>query len=155
MVVQRSRILIAPHLRYGEMACKAAPRICVATIELLQAWALFRAALNAPIRVNSGYRTEAENRRVGGSSRSQHLFGRAMDITWDGCDPFDDQTPRMLLRSGFIGIGRASNWVHVDVRPLSSGDEAVGIFWKYGARGARGSDENMREIARRYHESSA
>lgn len=34
-----------------------------------------------PIHVNSGYRSEALNRRVGGAASSQHLKGEAADIT--------------------------------------------------------------------------
>jgi uncharacterized protein YcbK (DUF882 family) len=34
-----------------------------------------------PIRVNSGYRSEALNKAVGGSKTSQHRFGLAADIT--------------------------------------------------------------------------
>lgn len=34
-----------------------------------------------PIRVNSGYRSEALNIAVGGSKTSQHRYGEAVDIT--------------------------------------------------------------------------
>jgi uncharacterized protein YcbK (DUF882 family) len=34
-----------------------------------------------PIRVNSGYRSDALNKAVGGSKTSQHRFGLAADIT--------------------------------------------------------------------------
>lgn len=34
-----------------------------------------------PIRVNSGYRSDALNAAVGGSKTSQHRFGQAADIT--------------------------------------------------------------------------
>lgn len=40
-----------------------------------------RVRLGAPIRVNSGYRSEALNRAVGGAPRSYHLYGRAADLT--------------------------------------------------------------------------
>ena len=35
----------------------------------------------APIRVNSGFRSYAVNRAVGGASNSQHTLGEAADIT--------------------------------------------------------------------------
>ena len=34
-----------------------------------------------PLRVNSGYRSEALNRAVGGSKTSDHRFGLAADVT--------------------------------------------------------------------------
>ncbi|MDR2912763.1 MAG: peptidase M15 [Alistipes sp.] len=36
---------------------------------------------DAPLTVNSGYRSPALNRAVGGAARSQHLTGEAADIT--------------------------------------------------------------------------
>lgn len=40
-----------------------------------------RGRWGGPIRVNSGYRSEALNIAVGGSKTSQHRFGEAADIT--------------------------------------------------------------------------
>lgn len=40
-----------------------------------------RDAWGAPISVNSGYRSAALNRAVGGTATSQHLRGEAADIT--------------------------------------------------------------------------
>lgn len=48
--------------------------LCRTTLEPL------RAALGAPLRVNSGYRCRQLNRRVGGSPRSQHMVGEAADL---------------------------------------------------------------------------
>jgi hypothetical protein len=39
-----------------------------------------RAFRGAPIRLNSGYRSEALNKRIGGSKTSQHMKGEAMDL---------------------------------------------------------------------------
>jgi len=40
-----------------------------------------REAWGKAIRVNSGYRSPALNKKVGGASNSQHLTGQAADIT--------------------------------------------------------------------------
>ena len=40
-----------------------------------------REAYGKPIYVNSGYRCEAHNRKVGGVPRSQHIVGEAADIS--------------------------------------------------------------------------
>ena len=34
-----------------------------------------------PIRINSGYRTEAHNRKVGGVDSSSHIKGLAIDVS--------------------------------------------------------------------------
>jgi len=39
-----------------------------------------RIAINKPIRVSSGYRCLAVNKKIGGSKTSQHMFGEAADI---------------------------------------------------------------------------
>ena len=39
-----------------------------------------REAVNGPIKINSFYRCEELNKAIGGSSRSQHCQGRAIDI---------------------------------------------------------------------------
>lgn len=39
-----------------------------------------RKAVNGPIKINSFYRSEQLNKAIGGSGRSQHCQGRAIDI---------------------------------------------------------------------------
>jgi len=39
-----------------------------------------RKAVNGPVKINSFYRSEELNKAIGGSSRSQHCQGRAIDI---------------------------------------------------------------------------
>ena len=57
---------------------EAADRLQTLIEELLDP---IRAAWGGPIAVNSGYRSPALNRAVGGVSTSQHLKGEAADIT--------------------------------------------------------------------------
>ena len=42
-----------------------------------------RSAFGCPIYVSSGYRSEELNRAIGGSVRSQHIQGRALDLDAD------------------------------------------------------------------------
>ena len=70
------------------------------------------AAGGRPLRIVSGYRSAAYNRRVGGAPNSQHLFGRAADIPEGYC------VASVAQRAGAIGVGVCHGWVvHVDVRP--------------------------------------
>ena len=73
------------YFRIEEFKCKcgcAMPVEVKANIEALVAEVLdpVREAYGKPIYVNSGYRCEAHNRKVGGVLRSQHLVGEAADI---------------------------------------------------------------------------
>jgi len=83
------------------------------------------------LNVSSGWRSPEHNRKVGGASKSMHLFGQAADITIKGLD--QRQLAGLALHCGAHGIGLASSYVHVDVRDLDASDPWVG--WVYTARG--------------------
>lgn len=77
----------------------------------------------------SGYRTstyngslrDADGSGTGVAKNSQHIVGRAADITVDGISPTDVYRAVMKLdKAGTIqigGVGYYKGWVHVDVRP--------------------------------------
>lgn len=74
-----------------------------------------RHILGSAIRVNSGYRTPAQNDRVGGVSNSAHLRGLAADITPTVATL--DELLDAVRSAGFrrIGIYRSRNFLHVDI----------------------------------------
>ena len=63
--------------------------------------------------INSGYRTPAHNRRVGGASNSQHLYGKAADIVVRGVSPSRVYREADKL---FNGVGKYNTFTHVDTR---------------------------------------
>jgi len=79
-----------------------------------------------PIRVTSGYRTEAHNRKVGGVKSSSHLKGLAIDVA---CVKSDDRFEMLtaLLKVGFNRIGVASTFIHVDIDK----DKSQNVIWTY------------------------
>lgn len=87
---------------------RAAPRPgLIARLERLRALCGGRA-----LRIVSGYRSPAQNRKVGGAPRSRHLFNDAADI------PPGYATVAQAEAAGFTGIGSKDGWaVHVDCRP--------------------------------------
>lgn len=88
--------------------------------ELAKNLQVLRDFIGEPVRVNSGYRTPAYNKSVGGKSASQHLQAKAADIT------AKSYTPKQLadIIKGLIiskkmkqgGVGVYPGFVHYDIR---------------------------------------
>jgi uncharacterized protein YcbK (DUF882 family) len=82
------------------------------SVDLVAKLERLRTIVGKPIRIVSGYRSQATNQAVGGARNSQHLYGRAADI------PLGVATLAQAENAGFTGIGVHGHWVvHVDVRP--------------------------------------
>ncbi len=79
-----------------------------------------------PMRVNSGYRTESHNRKVGGVDSSSHLKGLAIDVA---CTKSNDRFKMLtaLIKVGFNRIGIASTFIHVDIDE----DKSQNVIWTY------------------------
>lgn len=81
---------------------------------------LVRNLIKKPIRINSGYRCESYNAKVGGVKGSQHVLGNAADIVIVGLT--SSQSYDLLNRlqhSGIIltgGLGVYRTFVHYDIR---------------------------------------
>lgn len=73
-----------------------------------------------PILLNSGYRTKAYNKKVGGEKDSYHLLAMASDIRIDGVSPKEvKKTIEKLIKEGKMeqgGIGLYATFVHYDIR---------------------------------------
>jgi uncharacterized protein YcbK (DUF882 family) len=79
-----------------------------------------RAHFNAPITVNSAYRSAEHNAAVGGSKNSQHLLGKAADIVIKGVSPDEvADAIEFLIEMGLMkqgGLGRYNTFTHYDTR---------------------------------------
>lgn len=79
-----------------------------------------------PVHINSGFRTQAYNARIGGASRSEHIYtmhdgnDQAADITCRKGGPRDwhrtANTIRARRRNGRGGLGLYGTFVHIDLR---------------------------------------
>ncbi|RRN78535.1 peptidase M15 [Pseudoxanthomonas sp. SGD-10] len=72
-----------------------------------------RDALGKPVIVNSGYRSAAVNRAVGGAATSQHRTGEAADIVVKGMSPEALAREIVRLRLPFDQLIWEPTWVHV------------------------------------------
>jgi len=89
-------------------------------LELAESLQELREILNSPIRINSAYRSLQHNSNIGGSTNSQHLFGKAADIVVKGKTPSQVATMiKLLILEGKMkqgGIGVYDNFTHYDIR---------------------------------------
>ena len=76
--------------------------------------------VGGPIRINSFYRGEALNKAIGGSSRSQHCKGQAMDIDDGRCNKTNAEMFNWIKDNlefdqmiWEFGDDENPNWVHI------------------------------------------
>lgn len=105
---------------------------------LSEALESIRTALGSrSIQITSGYRSKALNDRIGGSTTSAHMDGRAADIVVRGMTPL--QAARAIQGSGIVldQVILEGSWVHVGIARV--GDVARGDFMtaRFGADGVK------------------
>lgn len=71
---------------------------------------------NRAITIVSGYRTPEYNKKVGGASKSQHMYAKAADIRVDGLTPSEVHKICDKIVGSRGGVGKYKTFTHVDVR---------------------------------------
>lgn len=128
---------ISPHFVLLEMACKDGSDKVLYSTELMSMLEKLRAYGGFTIHINSGYRSPAYNRKIGGASKSQHTQGTAADISVkkDGRNVSSRLICCLCQTLGFKGVAYISpSSVHVDMRPSGTyrGDERKGYSGNVG-----------------------
>ena len=77
-------------------------------------------AIVGPIIVNSGFRSEAVNRKVGGVKNSQHLIGQAADIRPKDPAQFSALVAFFKNWEYTDQLLTASTWLHISWNPYST-----------------------------------
>lgn len=75
-------------------------------------------------QVNSGYRTAAWNKNIGGETQSRHMYGLAADIVFKvGGKSVPPSVVATIAESmNFGGVGRYNTFTHVDINSNSATD---------------------------------
>lgn len=116
---------ITPHFSLSEFQCRdltpyPAEWIASRLHPLCAALEVIRERAGGAIKINSGFRSESYNRKIHGARLSQHVQGRAADITIAGMAPAKVHALVLdLYRDGAIKIGGCGSYpgfTHVDVR---------------------------------------
>ena len=114
-----------PNFSPEEIACRGSGELLVdeEAMDHLQA---LRTRLGKPLIVNSAYRSAAHNTKIGGAPNSQHMQGKAFDVSMANHQPHAFEAAARA--AGFTGIGTyprpAENFVHVDIGPARTWGDA-------------------------------
>ena len=111
-------IKLSENFSSGEFDCKCTNPDCKETLvdtDLVEKLQSLRDALGVPLYINSGFRCMAHNQAVMGSANSQHLLGRAVDITGRNRVTIDTILAH-AIRLWFTGIGKYPTFAHLDTR---------------------------------------
>ncbi len=93
---------------------------------LLSKLDMIREEFGKPMRINSGYRTEAHNKKVGGTSKSSHIKGLAVDISCtNSVDRF--KLIDLFIKYEVTRIGIADTFIHIDIDK----DKSQNVIWTY------------------------
>jgi hypothetical protein len=86
-----------------------------------------------PIRISSGYRNPTLNRAIGGSNKSQHTKGQALDLqfwsqgemcnkeVYDWVIENDIEFDQMINEFGF-------SWIHISLRPKNNRKQVLQAY---------------------------
>lgn len=113
---------LSKNLTRSEFACKCGCGYDTADSELVYIVQDVRDHFNAPVSINSGCRCPTYNAAIGGavpsstSRGSQHLYGRAADITVKGFTPKEVVEYLKDSYPDRYGIGEYETFIHVDSR---------------------------------------
>ena len=108
---------LSPNFDSTEFDCNCKNKTCTTTeidpklVEYLQK---IRDYFGKPVTINSAYRCDEHNKKVGGANKSKHKYGQAADIKISGVKPL--KVAQYAEFIGIKGIGQYSNFVHIDTR---------------------------------------
>lgn len=111
---------LSTNFRVREFACLDGSDPIFIDTELVTILQKIRTHFGRAVTITSAYRTPPRNKSVGGTTYSQHLYGRACDIKVSGISPkkVAEYAEKLLPNTG--GIGIYDTFTHIDVRSVKS-----------------------------------
>lgn len=107
---------LSTNFRVREFRCQDGTDPIFIDLDLVDVLQKIRDHFGKAVTITSAFRTASHNKRVGGATYSQHLYGKAADIKVTGVAPnvVAEYVETLMPNTG--GIGRYSTFTHVDVR---------------------------------------
>ena len=111
---------LSSNFRVREFRCKDDTDPIFVDSDLVDILQKVRDHFGKAVTITSAFRTASHNKKVGGATYSQHLYGKAADIKVSGVAPsvVADYVETLMPSTG--GVGRYSTFTHVDVRKVKS-----------------------------------
>ncbi|WP_432406758.1 YcbK family protein [Wukongibacter sp. M2B1] len=109
-----NNIKLSKNFRLSEFICKERKQEVLIADRLVEKLQALRDKLNKPITIVSAYRSPSYNKKINGSPKSQHIYGRAADIKVSGIRT--EEVANIAIKLGFKGVGIYDTFTHVDIR---------------------------------------
>ncbi len=111
---------LSANFRVREFACTDGSDPIFIDTDLVKILQKIRNHYGKSVTITSAYRTPTKNKAVGGTTYSQHLYGKAADIKVKGIAPktVAAYANTLLPKSG--GIGTYKTFTHIDTRATKS-----------------------------------
>lgn len=107
---------VSTNFRVKEFACTDGSDPIFIDSDLVTILQKIRTHFGKSVTITSAYRTPGKNKAVGGTTYSQHLYGRAADIKVNGVSPKKVAAYAETLLKNKGGIGTYSTFTHIDTR---------------------------------------
>ena len=108
------------NFRVKEFACKDGSDPVFVDTYLAEILQQLRDHYGKAVIVVSGYRTPSYNKKCGGATYSQHLYGMAADVKISGVTPEEVAQFAETILKDKGGIGIYSTFTHIDTRTKKS-----------------------------------
>lgn len=111
---------VSNNFRVREFACSDGSDPIFIDSELVTVLQKIREHFGKSVTITSAYRTPKHNKSIGGTTYSQHLYGKAADIKVSTVSPkkVAAYAEKLLPKKG--GIGVYGTFTHIDVRSVRS-----------------------------------
>ena len=111
---------LSTNFKVKEFACTDGSDPIFIDSDLVNILQKIRNHFGKSVTITSAYRTPSKNKACGGTTYSQHLYGKAADIKIKGVAPktVAAYAEKLLPKSGGIGIYKT--FTHIDVRATKS-----------------------------------
>ena len=119
-VKSQGNITLSTNFKVKEFSCKDGSDKVLIDSDLVELLQKIRTHFNSPVTINSAYRSSTYNAKIGGASKSQHVYGTAADIVVKGIAPLEVAKYAEYCLGNKGGIGLYSSFTHVDVRTYKS-----------------------------------